>query len=367
MLLKCLSKSLNEKLGKLETVVKNAGSNSIYKDVKIDVVNNVAYITSVNAKVCVIERLDVESDSNFSFSVEAGTFIKFMKKQKNGEVKISLSDKKDSITIFYASGEYTCPAFDVNNFPMVYNIPCDGGISVKMSDYVSVLNRASDYTEVDDFYSCIENVVIDIDPININIVSTDRNTIYRYFIPNQDNVETMFIPVSNVSAILLDKHISKTSDLLSIKVDDTKTYFSTPDVDMYETHFEGNYPNWRFVDEHFVKTSTYVFDKDLLVQALQNNIKVNEFDHCKLIFTEKGCGIMSENPFSGKSCKERLSSLSHYGEDIICNVLCGRYLGIVKSVSCNRVVIEHDHKSHFNKIYGEDNKNEYFLSSSVIV
>lgn len=236
-----------------------------------------------------------------------------------------------------------------------------------MSDYVSVLNKASDYTEVDDFYPCIENVVIDIDDININIVSTDRNTIYRYFVPNQDKVEKMFIPVSNESAILLDEHINKSSDMLSIKVDDTKTYFSTPDMDMYETHFEGNYPNWRFVDEHFVKTSTYVFDKDLLVQALQNNLKVNEFDHCKLIFTDKGCGIMSESPSSGKSCKERLTPLSHYGEDIVCNVLCGRYLGIIKSISWNRIVIEHDHKSHFNKIYGEDNKNEYFLSSSVIV
>ena len=138
-------------------------------------------------------------------------------------------------------------------------------------------------------------------------------------------------------------------------------------MDMYEIHFDGNYPNWRFVDEHFVKTSTYVFDKDLLVHALQNNIKINEFDHCKLIFTEKGCGIMSENPMSGRSCKERLTALSHNGNDIICDVLCGRYLGIVKSISCNRVVIEHDHKSHFNKIYGEDNKNEYFLSSSIIV
>lgn len=142
-----------------------------------------------------------------------------------------------------------------------------------MSDYVSVLNKASDYTEVDDFYPCIENVVIDIDDININIVSTDRNTIYRYFVPNQDKVEKMFIPVSNESAILLDKHIDKSSDMLSIKVDDTKTYFSTPDMDMYETHFEGNYPNWRFVDEHFVKTSTYVFDKDLLVQALQTILR----------------------------------------------------------------------------------------------
>lgn len=94
-----------------------------------------------------------------------------------------------------------------------------------MSDYVSVLNKASDYTEVDDFYPCIENVVIDIDDININIVSTDRNTIYRYFVPNQDKVEKMFIPVSNESAILLDKHINKSSDMLSIKVDDTKTYF----------------------------------------------------------------------------------------------------------------------------------------------
>lgn len=80
MLIRCLSKSLNEKLGKLETVVKNAGPNSLYKDLKIDVVNNLAYITSVNAKVCVIERLEVEADSNFSFLVEASSFIKFMKK-----------------------------------------------------------------------------------------------------------------------------------------------------------------------------------------------------------------------------------------------------------------------------------------------
>lgn len=82
MVLKCLSKSLNEKLGKLETVVKNAGSNSLYKDLKIDVVNNLAYITSVNAKVCVIERLEVEADSNFSFLVEASSFIKFMKNRR---------------------------------------------------------------------------------------------------------------------------------------------------------------------------------------------------------------------------------------------------------------------------------------------
>lgn len=82
MLIRCLSKSLNEKLGKLETVVKNAGSNSLYKDLKIDVVNNLAYITSVNAKVCVIERLEVEADSNFSFLVEASSFIKFMKNRR---------------------------------------------------------------------------------------------------------------------------------------------------------------------------------------------------------------------------------------------------------------------------------------------
>lgn len=96
MLIRCLSKSLNEKLGKLETVVKNAGHNSLYKDIKIDVVNNLAYITSVNAKVCVIERLEVEADSNFSFLVEASSFIKFMKKQKNCEITILLSDKKRS-------------------------------------------------------------------------------------------------------------------------------------------------------------------------------------------------------------------------------------------------------------------------------
>lgn len=82
MLIRCSSKSLNEKLGKLETVVKNAGSNSLYKDLKIDVVNNLAYITSVNAKVCVIERLKVEADSNFSFLVEASSFIKFMKNRR---------------------------------------------------------------------------------------------------------------------------------------------------------------------------------------------------------------------------------------------------------------------------------------------
>lgn len=40
---------------------------------------------------------------------------------------------------------------------------------------------------------------------------------------------------------------------------------------------------------------------------------------------------MSENPSSGKSCKERLASLSYHGENIICNVLCGRYLGIIKA------------------------------------
>ena len=89
MLFKCLSKSLNEKLSKLELVVKNAGSNSLYNNIKIDVINNLAYITSVNAKVCVIERLEVESDSNFSFLVEASSFIRFVKKQKNGEIKIT--------------------------------------------------------------------------------------------------------------------------------------------------------------------------------------------------------------------------------------------------------------------------------------
>lgn len=94
MLIRCLSKSLNEKLGKLETVVKNAGPNSLYKDLKIDVVNNLAYITSVNAKVCVIERLKVEADSNFSFLVEASSFIKFMKKQKNREITILLRIEK---------------------------------------------------------------------------------------------------------------------------------------------------------------------------------------------------------------------------------------------------------------------------------
>lgn len=82
MLIRCLSKSLNEKLSKLELVVKNAGSNSLYKNIKIDIVNNLAYITSVNAKVCVIERLEVESDSNFSFLVEASSFIKFMKNRR---------------------------------------------------------------------------------------------------------------------------------------------------------------------------------------------------------------------------------------------------------------------------------------------
>ena len=100
MLIRCLSKSLNEKLSKLELVVKNVGSNSLYKNIKIDVVNNMAYITSVNAKVCVIERLEVEADSNFSFLVEASSFIRFIKKQKNGEIKIALSDKNDSITIY---------------------------------------------------------------------------------------------------------------------------------------------------------------------------------------------------------------------------------------------------------------------------
>lgn len=96
MLIRCLSKSLNEKLGKLETVVKNAGSNSLYKDLKIDVVNNLAYITSVNAKVCVIERLEVEADSNsnFSFLVEASSFIKFMKNRRIARLRYCFRIKR---------------------------------------------------------------------------------------------------------------------------------------------------------------------------------------------------------------------------------------------------------------------------------
>ncbi len=57
--------------------------------------------------------------------------------------------------------------------------------------------------------------------ILILIVSTDRDTIYRYFVPNQDKVEKVSL-VSNASSILLDKHINKSLDTLSIKVDDTR-------------------------------------------------------------------------------------------------------------------------------------------------
>ena len=366
MLMRCLSKSLNEKLGKLEMVAKGSGSSPVYRNLRVDVVGGMAYITCMNPRVCLMERLGVEADSDFSFLVEASPFIKFMKKLKGCEVEISLSPERDRILIRYASGEYGCPAFDVRIFPHVYRIP-DGGIHVKMDDYVSVLNKASGYTVVSELYPCIENVVIDIDDVNINIVSTDRTTIYRYFVPNQDKVEKTLIPVSGMSAVLLDKHINKSMDMLSIKVDNTMTYFSTPDMDMYEIHFEGKYPNWRMVDECFEKSGAYVFDRDLLIQALQNNMGVNELDNCKLVFTKEGCGIMSENQGLGRSCKERLMALSHEGEDVICDVLCGRYLGIVKGLSCERIVIEHDNRSHFNRIYGMDNRNEYFLSSSIIV
>ncbi len=66
------------------------------------------------------------------------------------------------------SGEYSCPAFDVNTF-LWYIIFLMEGINVKMNDYVSILNKASNYTEIKRaFILASTNVVIDIDDININ-------------------------------------------------------------------------------------------------------------------------------------------------------------------------------------------------------
>lgn len=367
MILKVQAKALNEKLSKLVVVFDKQSSDPVFSNVKVSVDSDRMTITGTNRKVCVSEYIDkgFYVDSAFSFMVDAATFISFMKKQKSGEVSIEISDDFKSMTIAYPTGEYRCACERADNFPEVFKCGIEDWVSLNMMDYVSVMKKASEYTMVAEFIQGIDNVVIDIDEKHINVVSTDRNMIYRYSVPNTDGIKPSFIPVSSQSAVILDKHISKSDDIIRIGVDDKRTFFSIEDADMSEIHFEGKYPNWRKVLEFFNGDSVYVFSRELLIKSLSNMLKVDPYDYIHLAFTEKGCGVAAEDTAKGRSCKERLTAFSSVGE-ISCTVVCARFLAAVKSVTCDRVVMEHDNRNHFNKVYGEGKPEEVILFSSIV-
>lgn len=368
MRVKVGAKALNEKLSKFDFILKVPSPDPVMRNIKIDVDQDRMVMVCMNTKYCLREYIvsGFYVDSPFSFMVDAVAFVSFIKKHKDGELMLEVDAGGKFISVSYPTGSFDIPCDDTKAFPDIQDKDIRWVMSVPMSSYVGVFKNASKFTSVNILYPVIENVMIDIDNTGINIISTDLNSIYRHMMPNTGDISPVSIQISGMMADILDSHIKKAEDVMSIGVSGNRTYVRLSEADLSEIQVTGEFPNWRYIDSNFNKVSKYVFDKDLFFRSFKNISKIDEFDHVIISFFGDRCIIKSENLYTGAKCQDTLIPMAYEGDGFECRIICSRCLIPAKIMESDKIILEHDTKTHVNKIYGEGFADKYVIFSSII-
>lgn len=339
MKIKVSGKKLNTKLSVIETVVKSAPNQDLYKYIKIEVSGCVMVLTALNTTTCVIDLIsDVSASGDEVFYVDAATFINMLKRIES-EVVIELKTEGE-MRIKYDRGARKMTWLRHVVFPKVYNQDNDRVVEIPASTFVDVLKKASVFTKKDEFRPQTEVVSIDVDDKNVNTVSTDMFVLYIHKSENVSKIKEGFsMCIQKCTQDVLYMYLAKSNAMVYVYSNNVCTFFRFGEVIVYNVNISANYFNWRSIEARFNTSFTVkcnVSDLKTMIEKCYTDPKLLS----QMLFKNGLIWIKTEDPGSGYSVYENIDGEMDCSEEKSYTISLQRFANIVRNIKTEKMVME---------------------------
>lgn len=353
------AKKLNEKLKYIKEIYKAKKLDDIYRNMLLKFHNGYLDITAINPMCCVITSVETLShDSIFEVLVEASSFISIIDRY-SVDLEFEFYGNGD-LFIRHDSGCVNTKWFTTSVFPAIYEQSGEI-LSYKCSDFIPFLKKSFMFTAYDEFTISMSMIYISIDDKYINVMSTDRFSIYAHREENTDGVKSSDISINEVTASILYGMASKSNGDVRISSDNHGriTFLSFDDTVIYNVNPEHRTPDFGRVIDSYMPSTRMVVRKKIIMDSIARSI-MDDVLSTVHIGKDKS-GIETGDMSKGISFKEYFGRESMEGESVSFDIKLKKMKDAVSCIEGDRVMIEVSMPNKFLRISDPENTDKEFV------
>lgn len=265
------------------------------KNVLFDISGGTATVTCFGEETSV-RMCFTESDSaEAKFLVDFQTLSSFLSGKKGavgfdvvegGRLTVSAGASKLKTTWTDPSAYPSFPKMGSDSFPV------DGGW------FIPVLKKAFMFSDNDEFRPEISGVYLTAKDGKMEVVSTDKFIIYRYYKQIPDEI-VFHILISGRCASMLDGLLGAGESVVSISTDGCSSFFNTAKSSVFNRGTERAFPNYGRIFDSFDMAFSIRVGKGKLLGALSES-QIASDDDCILSCKSNVLSVSSMDEFSTK-------------------------------------------------------------------
>lgn len=359
---------LNEKLTAISKMHDKAVSKLVTPNIRFVIYIDHITIQAMNEKITFTEDIydiqsDVEHGKSFSFLVDARTLIDFFKNHK-GDITIDVLNNFE-IKFSYKNGSFSSVWFEDKAFPEFFSPSGENEMRVMSSFFVPSMKRAFAFVGEDEFRPSIETIYINIKNDHIDLVSTDRFSLFlsRKFISL--GIPDKGIMLSHSAAGVIYQFLSDKDTEIRISSDDRRTFICFDNVVITDMNLEFSYPNYERICDLYKHSSKIMFDRDSLLSALNAMSIVN--DMITISADTNGHAVVrSEDSGNRKKIEEMITCSNIDGPGFYFFIKKSNMVSSIKNLLKGDVVLEYSEASKSTKMYNPKYESTYILNQTFV-
>lgn len=243
------SSELYEKLQQLNKVVPSKSTLPILGNFLFEIVGNKLKLTATDTANTLITELpltNVEGSGNIC--IDAKKLLDIIKEFGEQPITFNINEENNNVEITTQNGKYTLVGYDHKDFPQIPALKKDASSFVISGEALAAgIQRTLFAVANDNLRPIMNGIYFDINPNEINFVSTDAHKLVRYkrFDVKVDFTNSFIL--AQKSASLLKSLIDKNTTNISIMFDNLNAHFNINDTHLTCRLIEGAYPAYNSV------------------------------------------------------------------------------------------------------------------------
>lgn len=263
----------------LQTLIQTAnvisGKNTmpIFDNFLIETKGDYAVVTASDNEIWITSKVEMQSDVDFKFCINANSVIKALRNLSEGDVTISLDDQSHIATFNYNGGYFRIPYLD-ESFPALpakANVGDENKYLIPQKQLFEDINSVSFAVGNDTLRPIINGVLFEFKSDGLTTVATDTYKLAIHKDPHVTNNgigETQSFVLSAKTAIFL-KNILCEDASVAVRFNENYIVVSCASFKLTARLLEGKYPRYNAIIPTSEDKSTVSLNKNELIAALK--------------------------------------------------------------------------------------------------
>lgn len=356
---------LGRKIQNISNVCSKSSKNDYSSSIRFILYKDHMEIQAMNEKITVWEKIyddleiDLDDRSNFSFLVDASTFISFIKNRYE-YIDIKIKDNNE-IDFVYPKGCFSTTWSEDKAYPK-FLLPVENNVLTLNSNlFVPILKRSFYFSGKDEFRPFIETALIDISNGVFNLVTTDRFKLFKSS-KNIDGVEDQKILLSEIVSSILYQYLADDDININISTDNTRTFIWFDDIIISDINVINNFPNYNIIFDRFEVYTAIELNKKEFCSIIQSSSIIDDM----FVYIKIGPKTIVKSEVLGTRNKfmEYIEPSYFYGEDVIVKVVRKHILSCINNVVGDLLRMEYCSSMRNIRLFNPKYDNELIVCST---